>query len=109
MTLTGKYTMFAEGARGHLGKQLVAMFKLDEVRGPATCALGMKKLWEVPLEKAQPGPVVHTSGWPVTDGSFGGGFLHHLDGNQVTLGYVLGLDYQNPWMSPFEEMERWIK
>ena len=107
MELTGKYTVFAEGARGHLGKQVVAKFKLDEGRDPATYALGIKELWEVPPEKAQPGLVVHTSGWPVTDGSFGGGFLYHLEGNLVTLGYVLGLDYQNPWMSPFEEMQRW--
>ena len=107
MELTAKYTVFAEGARGHLGKQLVAKFKLDEGRDPATYALGIKELWEVPPDKAQPGLVVHTSGWPVTDGSFGGGFLYHLEGNLVTLGYVLGLDYKNPWMSPFEEMQRW--
>ena len=78
MELTAKYTVFAEGARGHLGKQLVAKFKLDEGRDPATYALGIKELWEVPPDKAQPGLVVHTSGWPVTDGSFGGGFLYHL-------------------------------
>ena len=107
MELTGKYTVFAEGARGHLGMQVVARFKLDEGRDPATYALGIKELWEIQPEKAQPGLVVHTSGWPVTDGSFGGGFLYHLEGNLVTLGYVLGLDYQNPWMSPFEEMQRW--
>ena len=107
MELTAKYTVFAEGARGHLGKQLVAKFRLDEGRDPATYALGIKELWEIPPEKAQPGLVVHTSGWPVTDGSFGGGFLYHLEGNLVTLGYVLGLDYKNPWMSPFEEMQRW--
>ena len=107
MELTGKYTVFAEGARGHLGKQLIAQYKLDAGRDPATYAIGIKELWEVPPEQAQPGLVVHTSGWPITDGSFGGGFLYHLDGNLVTLGYVLGLDYQNPWMSPFEEMQRW--
>ena len=107
MELTAKYTVFAEGARGHLGKQLVAKFRLDEGRDPATYALGIKELWEIPPEKAQPGLVVHTSGWPVTDGSFGGGFLYHLEGNKVTLGFVVGLDYQNPWLSPFEEMQRW--
>ena len=107
MELLGKYTVFAEGARGHLGKQLIAKFKLDEGRDPQSFAIGIKELWEVPPEKAQPGLVVHTSGWPVEDGSFGGGFLYHLEGNKVTLGYVLGLDYQNPWMSPFEEMQRW--
>ncbi len=107
MELVGKYTIFAEGARGHLGKQLIARYKLDEGRDPATYALGIKELWEIPADKAQPGLVVHTSGWPITDGSFGGGFLYHLEGNKVTLGYVLGLDYKNPWMSPFEEMQRW--
>jgi len=107
MELTGKYTVFAEGARGHLGKQLIAQYKLDAGRDPATYAIGIKELWEIPPEQAQPGLVVHTSGWPITDGSFGGGFLYHLGGNLVTLGYVLGLDYQNPWMSPFDEMQRW--
>ncbi len=107
MELTGKYTVFAEGARGHLGKQLIAKYKLDEGRDPASWSIGIKELWEVPAEQAKPGLVVHTSGWPLTDGSFGGGFIYHLEGNKVTLGYVLGLDYQNPWMSPFEEMQRW--
>ena len=107
MELLGKYTIFAEGARGHLGKQLIAHYKLDEGRDPPSWSIGIKELWEVPAEKSQPGLVVHTSGWPISDGSFGGGFLYHLDGNQVTLGFVLGLDYKNPWMSPFEEMQRW--
>ena len=107
MELLGKYTIFAEGARGHLGKQLIARYKLDEGRDPPSWSIGIKELWEIPAEQAQPGLVVHTSGWPMTDGSFGGGFLYHLEGNKVTLGYVLGLDYQNPWMSPFEEMQRW--
>jgi electron-transferring-flavoprotein dehydrogenase len=107
MELTGKYTVFAEGARGHLGKQLIAKYKLDEGRDPPSWSIGIKELWEIPAEQARPGLVVHTSGWPLTDGSFGGGFLYHLEGNKVTLGYVLGLDYQNPWMSPFEEMQRW--
>jgi len=107
MELTGKYTVFAEGARGHLGKQLIAKYKLDDGRDPASWAIGIKELWEVPADKAQPGLVVHTAGWPVEDGSFAGGFLYHLEGNKVTLGYVVGLDYQNPWMSPFEEMQRW--
>ena len=107
MELLGKYTIFAEGARGHLGKQLIARYKLDDGRDPPSWSIGIKELWEVPADMAQPGLVVHTSGWPITDGSFGGGFLYHLDGNQVTLGFVLGLDYKNPWMSPFEEMQRW--
>ena len=107
MELLGKYTIFAEGARGHLGKQLIAQFKLDAGKAAPSYAIGIKELWEVPDNKAQPGTVLHTAGWPMTDDTFGGGFLYHLEGNKVTLGFVLGLDYQNPWMSPFEEMQRW--
>ena len=107
MELHAKYTVFAEGARGHLGKQLIAKYKLDEGKDAQTFAIGIKELWEVPPEKAQPGRVVHTAGWPLDDDTFGGGFLYHLEGYKVTLGYVIGLDYQNPWLSPFEEMQRW--
>jgi electron-transferring-flavoprotein dehydrogenase len=107
MELRAKYTVFAEGARGHLGKQLIAKYQLNAGKDPQTYAIGVKELWEVDPAKAQPGLVVHTSGWPIADGSFGGGFLYHLEGNKVTLGFVLGLDYKNPWMSPFEEMQRW--
>ena len=107
MELLGKYTLFAEGARGHLGKQLIAHYKLDSGRDAQTYAIGLKELWEVPADQAQPGLVVHTAGWPITDDTFGGGFLYHLQGNQVTVGFVIGLDYQNPYMSPFEEFQRW--
>jgi electron-transferring-flavoprotein dehydrogenase len=107
MELRGKYTVFAEGARGHLGKQLIDRFKLDEGKDPQSYALGIKELWEIPADKAQPGKVVHTAGWPMDNATYGGGFLYHLEGNRVTLGFVTGLDYQNPWLSPFEEMQRW--
>jgi electron-transferring-flavoprotein dehydrogenase len=107
MELLGKYTVFAEGARGHLGKQLIAKFGLDQGRDPQSYALGVKELWEVPADKARPGLVVHTAGWPMDEHTYGGGFLYHLEGNRVTLGFVTGLDYQNPWISPFEEMQRW--
>jgi electron-transferring-flavoprotein dehydrogenase len=107
MELRGKYTVFAEGARGHLGKQLIERFKLDEGKDPQSYALGIKELWEIPADKAQPGKVVHTAGWPMDNATYGGGFLYHLEGNRVTLGFVTGLDYQNPWLSPFEEMQRW--
>jgi electron-transferring-flavoprotein dehydrogenase len=107
MELRAKYTVFAEGARGHLGKQLIDRFKLDEGKDPQSYALGIKELWEIPAEKAQPGKVVHTAGWPMDNATYGGGFLYHLEGNRVTLGFVTGLDYQNPWLSPFEEMQRW--
>ena len=107
MELRGKYTVFAEGARGHLGKQLLARYKLTEGRDTQTFAIGIKELWEVPAEKAQPGRVLHTAGWPMAGDTFGGGFLYHLADNQVTLGFVIGLDYANPYLSPFEEMQRW--
>jgi electron-transferring-flavoprotein dehydrogenase len=107
MELLAKYTVFAEGARGHLGKQLIARFQLDAGKDPQSYAIGIKELWEVPPEKAQPGRVVHTAGWPMDNSTYGGGFLYHLEGNKVTLGFVTGLDYQNPWLSPFEEMQRW--
>jgi electron-transferring-flavoprotein dehydrogenase len=107
MELLGKYTVFAEGARGHLGKRIIARYRLDAGRDPQTYAIGIKELWEVPAERARPGLVVHTAGWPMDEHTYGGGFLYHLEGNQVTLGLVVGLDYQNPWLSPFEEMQRW--
>jgi electron-transferring-flavoprotein dehydrogenase len=107
MELCGKYTVFAEGARGHLGKQLIAKYKLDDGRDPTSYAIGIKELWEVPADKARPGHVLHTAGWPITDNTFAGGFLYHLEGNKVTLGYAVGLNYENTWMSPFEEMQRW--
>ena len=107
MELLGKYTVFAEGARGHLGKQLIAKYKLDAGKDAQTYAIGVKELWEIDPAKAKPGLVVHTAGWPMDDDTFGGGFLYHLEDNKVTLGFVIGLDYQNPYMSPFEEMQRW--
>ena len=107
MELLGKYTIFAEGARGHLGKQLIARYELDKGRDPQSYALGVKELWEVDPAKARPGLVVHTAGWPMDEQTYGGGFLYHLEDKLVTLGFVTGLDYQNPWLSPFEEMQRW--
>ncbi|MBL8276647.1 MAG: electron transfer flavoprotein-ubiquinone oxidoreductase [Pelomonas sp.] len=107
MELLGKYTVFAEGARGHLGKQLLAKYKLSEGKDTQTYAIGIKELWEIPADKAQPGKVVHTAGWPMEGDTFGGGFLYHLADNKVTLGFVIGLDYDNPYLSPFEEMQRW--
>ncbi len=107
MELVGKYTIFAEGARGHLGKQLIARYRLDEGKDPQSYAIGIKELWEVPPDKARPGLVVHTAGWPMDPNTYGGGFLYHQEANRVTLGFVVGLDYQNPWLSPFEEMQRW--
>ena len=107
MELQARYTVFAEGARGHLGKQVIARYRLDGGRDPQGYALGIKELWQIDPAKARPGLVVHTAGWPVRGATYGGGFLYHLEGNQATLGYVTGLDYENPWLSPFEEMQRW--
>jgi len=109
MELLGKYTIFAEGARGHLGKQLIAKYQLDAGKDPQSFAIGVKELWEIDPAKAKPGLVVHTAGWPMDKETFGGGFLYHLEDNLVTLGFVVGLDYKNPWLSPFEEMQRWKK
>ena len=107
MELTGRYTIFAEGARGQLGRQLLERFRLTEGKDPQTYAIGVKELWEVPADKAEPGRVMHTAGWPMDRTAFGGGFLYHLEGNLVAVGFVIGLDYSNPWLSPFEEMQRW--
>jgi electron-transferring-flavoprotein dehydrogenase len=107
MELHAKYTVFAEGARGQLGRQLIAHYKLDQGRDPQAYAIGVKELWEIDPERHQPGLVVHTAGWPMDSQTYGGGFMYHLEDNKVTLGLVVGLDYSNPWLSPFEEMQRW--
>ena len=107
MELHAKYTVFAEGSRGHLGKQLIARFKLDHGRDPQSYALGLKELWEVAPGRHQPGLVVHTAGWPLESDTYGGSFLYHAEDNKVALGFVVGLDYANPWLSPFEEFQRW--
>jgi electron-transferring-flavoprotein dehydrogenase len=107
MALLGKYTLFAEGARGHLGKQLIERYRLSEGKDPQTFAIGIKELWEIDPAQSQPGLVVHTAGWPLDKDTFGGGFLYHLDKRQVALGFVMGLDYRNPWLDPFQEMQRW--
>jgi len=107
MELHGKYTIFAEGSRGSLGRQLIARYKLDEGRDPQSYGLGIKELWEVAPERRQPGLVLHTGGWPLDSSTYGGSFLYHLENGQVELGFVTGLDYENPYLSPFEEFQRW--
>jgi electron-transferring-flavoprotein dehydrogenase len=107
MELHARYTVFAEGARGHLGKQVIARYRLDAGRDPQSYALGIKELWDIDPARAKPGLVVHTAGWPMDTHTYGGGFLYHLEGNKATLGFVTGLEYTNPWLSPFEEMQRW--
>jgi electron-transferring-flavoprotein dehydrogenase len=107
MELHARYTIFAEGSRGSLGKHLIARFKLDEGRDPQTYGIGLKELWEIDPAKHEPGLVLHTAGWPLDPAIYGGSFLYHLDNHQVELGFVIGLDYANPWLSPFEELQRW--
>jgi electron-transferring-flavoprotein dehydrogenase len=107
MELLAKYTLFAEGARGHLGKQLISKFNLDAGKDPQSYGIGLKELWEIPPEKHQPGLVVHTAGWPLDSDTYGGSFLYHLENNQVAVGFVVGLGYSNPYLAPFEEFQRY--
>jgi electron-transferring-flavoprotein dehydrogenase len=107
MELHGKYTMFAEGARGHLGKQLIAKFKLDAGKDPQSYGLGIKEVWEIDPARHTPGFVMHTAGWPMDNATYGGAFLYHMEDNKVSLGFITGLDYSNPYLSPFEEFQRW--
>jgi electron-transferring-flavoprotein dehydrogenase len=107
MELHAKYTFFAEGARGHLGKQLMSKFDLNRGKDPQTYAIGIKELWEIDPAMHKPGLVVHTAGWPLDADTYGGSFLYHLENNQVAVGYVVGLAYQNPYLSPYEEFQRY--
>ena len=104
--LHARYTFFAEGARGHLTKRLTEIFGLRDDSVPQVFGLGIKELWDIPAEKHKPGRVIHTQGWPLKD-AWGGGFLYHQENNQVALGFVVSLDYSNPYLSPFEEFQRW--
>ncbi|WP_207393626.1 electron transfer flavoprotein-ubiquinone oxidoreductase [Duganella aceris] len=107
MELHGKYTLFAEGARGHLGKQLIAKYDLNKGKDPQSYAIGIKELWEIDPAKHQPGLVIHTAGWPLPSDTYGGSFLYHLENNQVMVGYIVGLNYENPYLSPYEEFQRY--
>jgi len=107
MELLGKYTLFAEGARGHLGKQLIAKYDLAKGKDPQAYGIGIKELWEIDPAKHQPGLVIHSAGWPLDSSTYGGSFLYHLENNQVVVGYIVGLNYQNPYLSPYEEFQRY--
>jgi electron-transferring-flavoprotein dehydrogenase len=108
MELHAKYTLFAEGCRGHLGKQLIAKFQLDAGKDPQHYGIGIKEIWEIAADKHQPGLVVHSAGWPLTEsGSAGGGFLYHLENRQVAVGLITDLSYSNPHVSPFDEFQRY--
>jgi electron-transferring-flavoprotein dehydrogenase len=104
--LRARQTLFGEGARGSLTKELFARFDLGATCDPQTYGLGIKELWEVDPARHRPGEVMHTIGWPLDHATYGGSFLYHLDNNQVAVGFVVGLDYKNPYLSPFEEMQR---
>ena len=106
MDLIAKQTIFAEGCRGHLTKGLFETYELREGKDPQTFAIGIKELWDISPEKSKPGKVWHSVGWPLSADTYGGSFLYHLKGNQVAVGYVVGLDYSNPYLSPFEEFQR---
>jgi len=106
MELLAKYTIFAEGSRGQLGRELIAKFGLDAGRDPQSYGLGIKELWQVDPAKHEPGLVVHTAGWPLDGDTYGGSFVYHAEDGKVAIGLVVGLDYRNPWLSPFEEFQR---
>ena len=101
-----KVTVLAEGARGHLTKQLVKRFKLDEGHDPQSYSIGIKELWQLPEGRTTPGRIVHTLGWPADSHTYGGSFIYHLEGNQVAIGYVTGLDYQDPNYKPWEAFQQ---
>ena len=105
--LLAKYTFFAEGCRGNLGKQLEEKFRLRDGIDPQLYGIGLKELWEIKPERHQPGLVVHTAGWPLDSGTYGGSFLYHLENNLVAAGFVLGLGYANPYLAPYEEFQRY--
>ncbi|AUT46862.1 electron transfer flavoprotein-ubiquinone oxidoreductase [Achromobacter sp. AONIH1] len=107
MELHARYTVFAEGARGQLGRQLIERFKLDDGRNAQSYGIGIKEMWEVDPAQSKPGLVIHTAGWPLDADTYGGSFLYHLDNNLVAVGLIVGLDYANPWLSPFDEFQRY--
>jgi electron-transferring-flavoprotein dehydrogenase len=106
IAIKGKYTLFAEGCRGSLSQQLMEKFNLRAECGPQTYGIGIKELWEISPEKHKAGSAIHSIGWPISVGTYGGSFLYHLENNQVAVGFVVGLDYKNPYLDPFAEFQR---
>ncbi|MGC9582165.1 UNVERIFIED_CONTAM: electron transfer flavoprotein-ubiquinone oxidoreductase, partial [Salmonella enterica subsp. enterica serovar Typhimurium] len=107
LELHAKYTFFAEGVRGHLSKEIIRQFDLARDSQPQVYGLGVKELWDIDPAKHVPGRVIHTQGWPLGDDANGGGFIYHQAGGQVALGFVTWLNYTNPYISPFQEMQKW--
>lgn len=107
MELRAKYTVFAEGCRGHLGKQLINQFQLDKDSTPQHYGLGFKEIWDVPTDVHEPGKVVHSAGWPLNDNGSGGGYLYHAEDGQVYVGLIIDLNYKNPYLNPFQEFQRY--
>ena len=107
MELHAKYTLFAEGSRGHLGRRLMAHFHLERDRDPQSYGIGVKELWEIDPAQFKSGLVIHTAGWPLQPDTYGGSFLYHFEDNKVAVGYVIGLNYSNPYLSPFDEFQRY--
>ncbi len=107
MVLKARYTLFAEGSRGHLGKQLINQFRLDKDKSPQHYALGFKEIWEIPVSQHHAGLVVHTAGWPLDKDTSGGGYLYHTEDNQVVVGLIVDLNYKNPYLDPFQEFQRY--
>ena len=104
--LIGKVTVFAEGCRGHLGKELIKKFELDKNKDPQQYGIGFKEIWEIDEKKHEEGLVMHTAGWPLDNQTYGGSFMYHAENKQIFLGYVIGLDYKNPHLSPFDEFQK---
>ena len=104
--LLAKYTLFAEGCRGHLGKELIKKYNLDEGKMPQSYGIGLKEIWEIEEAKHNEGSIMHSAGWPLENNVYGGSFLYHMEKNQISLGFVMGLDYENPYISPYQEFQK---
>ena len=106
LNILAKVTVFSEGCRGHLGKEVIKKYNLDKGKSPQQYGIGFKEIWEIPENQHNEGLVMHTAGWPLDNSTYGGSFCYHAENNQVFIGYVIGLDYQNPFLSPYDEFQR---
>ena len=106
LNIFAKVTVFSEGCRGHLGKEIISKFNLDSGKSPQQYGIGFKEIWEIPEEQHDEGLVMHTAGWPLDNSTYGGSFCYHAENNQIFIGYVIGLDYKNPYLSPYDEFQR---